>query len=121
MGKILVVDDQSGIRILLCEVLRKEGYEVFEAENGIEALKLFDEKQPELVFLDMKIPGMSGIEILKAMKERNSDIFVMMMTAYGELNLVEEAFQLGAITCFEKPFDINDIRAAVNDKLVYKC
>ena len=111
--KILVVDDQFGIRILLNEVLQKEGYDTFQAANGLQALEVLKDHVPDLVLLDMKIPGMDGIEILKRMKVLQPDIKVIIMTAYGELDMIQEAMDLGAITHFAKPFDIDDIRKAV--------
>ena len=111
--KILVVDDQFGIRILLNEVLQKEGYDTYQAANGLQALEVLNDHVPDLVILDMKIPGMDGIEILKRMKVLQPDIKVIIMTAYGELDMIQEAMDLGAITHFAKPFDIDDIRKAV--------
>lgn len=111
--KILIVDDQFGIRILLNEVLQKEGYQTFQAANGIQALDIVDQHSPDLVLLDMKIPGMDGIEILKRMKQKDDGIRVIIMTAYGELDMIQEAKDLGALTHFAKPFDIDDIRRAV--------
>lgn len=116
-GKILIVDDQFGIRILLNEVLQKEGYETYQAANGIQALEVVTKHAPDLVLLDMKIPGMDGIEILKRMKMIDRDIRVIIMTAYGELDMIQEAKTLGAMTHFAKPFDIDDIRAAVKQYL----
>jgi two-component system response regulator (stage 0 sporulation protein F) len=112
-GKILIVDDQFGIRILLNEVLQKEGYETFQAANGVQALEIVTKNPPDLVLLDMKIPGMDGIEILKRMKVIDQDIRVIIMTAYGELDMIQEAKDLGALTHFAKPFDIDEIRDAV--------
>jgi two-component system response regulator (stage 0 sporulation protein F) len=111
--KILIVDDQFGIRILLNEVLQKEGYQTFQAANGVQALEIVKKNPPDLVLLDMKIPGMDGIEILKRMKVIEPDIRVIIMTAYGELDMIQEAMNLGALTHFAKPFDIDDIRVAV--------
>ncbi|AKP48849.1 MULTISPECIES: response regulator [Bacillus] len=111
--KILIVDDQFGIRILLNEVLQKEGYETYQASNGAQALEIVDRYSPDLVLLDMKIPGMDGIEILKRMKQKDPDIRVIIMTAYGELDMIQEAKELGVLTHFAKPFDIDDIRNAV--------
>ena len=118
--KILIVDDQFGIRILLNEVFQKEGYQTFQAANGIQALDILKNQDPDLVLLDMKIPGMDGIEILKRMKVIEPDIRVIIMTAYGELDMIQEAKNLGAITHFAKPFDIDDIRAAVRKHLPQK-
>jgi two-component system, response regulator, stage 0 sporulation protein F len=118
--KISIVDDQFGIRILLNEVFQKEGYQTFQAANGIQALEIVTKHDPDLVLLDMKIPGMDGIEILKRMKVIDPDIRVIIMTAYGELDMIQEAKDLGAITHFAKPFDIDDIRAAVRKHIPQK-
>ncbi len=116
----MIVDDQFGIRILLNEVFNKEGYQTFQAANGIQALDIVNKHAPDLVLLDMKIPGMDGIEILKRMKVIDPDIRVIIMTAYGELDMIQEAKNLGAITHFAKPFDIDDIRAAVRKNMPQK-
>ncbi|QFT90960.1 Sporulation initiation phosphotransferase F [Bacillus sp. THAF10] len=115
--KLLIVDDQYGIRILLNEVFQKEGYQTFQAANGYQALDIVEKHSPDLVLLDMKIPGMDGIEILKRLKAINSDIQVIIMTAYGELDMIQESKDLGAITHFAKPFDIDEIREAVRKNM----
>ncbi|MGG1619382.1 response regulator [Paenibacillus sp. NRS-1782] len=115
--KVLIVDDQNGIRILLMEVFGSEGYETFQAANGKIALEIVEKEPPDLVLLDMKIPGMDGLEILKHLKTMNPDIKVIMMTAYGELDMIKEATELGALMHFTKPFDIDEMRIAVNKQL----
>jgi two-component system response regulator (stage 0 sporulation protein F) len=117
-NKILIVDDQYGIRILLNEVFQREGYTTYQAANGMQALEIVRKHRPDLVLLDMKIPGMDGIEILKRLKEIDPDIKVIIMTAYGELDMIQETKELGAIMHFAKPFDIDDLRAAVKKHLV---
>lgn len=115
--KVLIVDDQNGIRILLMEVFGSEGYETFQAANGKIAIEIVEKESPDLVLLDMKIPGMDGLEILKYLKAMNPDIKVIMMTAYGELDMIKEATELGALMHFTKPFDIDEMRIAVNQQL----
>lgn len=115
--KVLIVDDQNGIRILLMEVFSSEGYDTFQASNGKLALEIVKREAPDLVLLDMKIPGMDGLEILKHVKTINRDIKVIMMTAYGELDMIKEATDLGALMHFTKPFDIDEMRIAVNMEL----
>jgi len=110
---ILIVDDQFGIRLLLQEVFKKDGYKTYTAENGKQALEIAKKNKPSLVLLDFKLPGMDGIEILKRLKEMDSEIKVIMMTAYGELDMIQEAIDLGAITYYSKPFDIDEVRNAV--------
>ncbi|MFD2616255.1 response regulator [Terrilactibacillus laevilacticus] len=117
---ILIVDDQFGIRILLNEIFNKEGYQTYMASNGMQALEIVQEYHPELVILDMKIPGMDGLEILKRIKEKESDIKVIIMTAYGELEKIKQAIKNGAITHFAKPFDIDDVLNAVKKELPLK-
>ena len=115
--EILIVDDQLGIRLLLNEVFKKEGYVTHLAPNGVEALKISEQQQIDCVLLDMKIPGMNGIEILQKLKEKNKALPVMMMTAYGEQDLIDEALRLGASNYFTKPFNIFDIVNGVENIL----
>lgn len=112
--KVLIVDDQNGIRVLLMEVFSSEGYSTYQASNGKIALSIVREESPDIVLLDMKIPGMDGLEILKQIKKMEPQMKVIMMTAYGELDMIKEATDLGAIMHFTKPFDIDEMRVAVN-------
>lgn len=115
--KVLIVDDQNGIRVLLLEVFSSEGYNTFQAANGKIALEIVKRESPDLVLLDMKIPGMDGLEILKHIKAIDSSIKVIMMTAYGELDMIKEATDHGALMHFTKPFDIDEMRMEVNKQL----
>lgn len=116
-SKLLIVDDQNGIRVLLTEVFNSEGYDTFQASNGKSAIEIVKAESPDLVLLDMKIPGMDGLEILKHIKAINPDIKIIMMTAYGELDMIKEATDLGALMHFTKPFDIDELRQTVNSHL----
>lgn len=80
--KILVVDDDPAIRMLYKEELEDEGYEVVVASSGEEALKLFDEVEPDLVTLDILMPDMDGIQVLRKMKEKKPRLPIIMSTAY---------------------------------------
>jgi two-component system response regulator (stage 0 sporulation protein F) len=115
--KVLIVDDQFGIRVLLQEVLAQEGYQVFQAPNGPTALDIVKEESPDLILLDMKIPGMDGLEILRNIRKLQVDTKVIMMTAYGELDLIQEAMEMGALAHFTKPFDIDELRQAIRAQL----
>lgn len=103
---VLVIDDQPGIRRLLVEVLHEEGYAVAEAANGYDGLHKAREYNPALILMDMKMPGMDGIETLKELRRLGIGDKVIMMTAYGELDLVTEAKEIGAADYITKPFDI---------------
>lgn len=82
--KILVVDDEENIRQLYKEELTEEGYEVYLAGSGEEAIILVEQVQPDLVTLDVRMPGMDGIEVLRALKEKKRDLPMIMCTAYPE-------------------------------------
>jgi two-component system response regulator (stage 0 sporulation protein F) len=116
--KILVVDDQYGIRVLLKEVFAKDDLIVFQAANGKQALEIIRIEQPDLILLDMKMPGMDGLELLRRLRRMDVKPKVIMMTAYGELDMVDEATKLGALGHFTKPFDIEELRMAVIKQLV---
>ncbi|AJQ29432.1 MULTISPECIES: response regulator [Pelosinus] len=106
---VLVIDDQPGIRRLLMEVLSEEGYAVHTAANGYEGIQKVKDLKPVLILMDMKMPGMDGIETLRELKRLNQANKVIMMTAYGELELVNIAKELGAYAYITKPFDIIDL------------
>ena len=87
------------------------------SDKWISSFRYREKDNPDLVVLDMKIPGMDGIEILKHVKEIDESIKVILMTAYGELDMIQEAKDLGALMHFAKPFDIDEIRQAVRNEL----
>lgn len=118
-AKLLVVDDQMGVRRLLYEAFSVEGYEVEMAANGHEALEKVKLAMPDLILMDMKMPGMNGLQTLQEIKKINDAVVVIMMTAYGELEIVAEAVKLGIKEYVTKPFDINELRETVK-KLVLK-
>jgi CheY-like chemotaxis protein len=82
--KILVVDDEEHVRQLFKEELVEEGYEVYLAADGPEAIRMVDEVHPDLVTLDVRMPGMDGIEVLRVLKEKNRELPMIMCTAYPE-------------------------------------
>lgn len=107
---VLVVDDDKKICNLLSKAIRKEGYSVATANNGHAALRLVREKKPTLVFLDIKMPELSGIEVLKEIKKVNSDIAVIMLTGYNNMRFVVETMKCGAYDYIAKPFKLGKIR-----------
>lgn len=115
MKSVLIVDDQPGIRFLLEELLQKEGYAVSSAANGHQALEKVKNKQPDCILLDMKMAGMNGTEVLKEIMNSWPGIPVFMMTGHSELELMKEVLEIGALKYFTKPFDIFEVRDAVND------
>lgn len=116
MRQLLVVDDQAGIRALLKEIFRREGYEVLEAKDAEEGLSVLSEASDTigLILLDVKLPGMNGIDLLRQLRNNGLDIPVVLMTAYGEVEQLEDAKQLGVKDFFPKPFDIDEIKQVVH-------
>lgn len=111
--EILIVDDQQGIRLLLNEIFQKEGFTTHLAANGLDALKIAQNTNLDCVLLDMKIPGMDGLEILTRLKKENENLPVCMMTAYVEQDIMDEAKSLGVARYFTKPFNIFEVRDEV--------
>lgn len=117
MKTVLIVDDQPGIRLLLEELFIHEQYNTQSAANGGQALRKVEENPPDCILLDMQMPGLDGIEVLKRIKVHWPEIPVIMMTANEELEKVEQAMDLGSVKYFTKPFDIFAVRDAVNNLL----
>ena len=103
--KVLIVDDQSGIRRLLTECFKHEGWRPVEATNGQEALDMLPE-EPDVILLDMKMPVMDGIDCLAVLRQTHPDLPVIVMTAYGELGVMQQAEKLGIEAKVLKPFDV---------------
>jgi two-component system response regulator AtoC len=112
-ARILVVDDEKLIRWSLKENLLKENYEVFTASTGEEAMDLINRELPDLILQDIKLPGISGIEILEHVKKLNEESLVIMMTAYGDVDTSVKAMKLGAYDFLEKPFDVDKLKLKI--------
>jgi DNA-binding NtrC family response regulator len=112
--KILVVDDEAATRRLMEQTLKKQGYEVLLASNGDEGLRAVADENPDLVILDIMLPGMDGIEVLQRIREVNKDTVVIMATAMDDLKVAVRAMRLGAYDYINKPFHIDDLVLSVN-------
>lgn len=115
---LLIVDDQAGVRRLLYEAFSDEGYRVEMASSGPEAIKKVSSRIPSLILLDIKMPGMNGLETLEELRKITPEIPVVMMTAYGELDIVAEAKRRGVQHYITKPFDLNEVRYLIKGLLV---
>ena len=112
---ILIVDDQKGVRRLLEEVFKKDGWEVSTAVDGTEAVTLAIQHEPDIILMDMKMPNMNGLEASQKIIEKNPRLSIIMMTAYGEMEVVRAALDSGVKKCVTKPFDIIYLREMVTD------
>ncbi len=109
MKKILIIDDERSIRRALREILEFEEYDVFEAENGREGLDLLKANQYDLVFCDIKMPILDGMEVLEAVKKIENDTPFIMISGHGTIETAVEAIRKGAFDFIEKPLDLNRI------------
>jgi DNA-binding NtrC family response regulator len=112
-GAILVIDDEKNIRTTLQQVLESGGYEVATAVNGEDGLLKLTKSEFDMVLLDMKLPGMDGLEVLRKMRENNYETPVAIITAYGTIENAVEAMKLGAADYLRKPFSGPEIKALV--------
>ena len=115
MAKILVIDDERSIRNSMKDILSFEGHEVVLAENGMEGLVAVKTEKPEVVFCDIKMPKMEGIEVLERIKEFTSDIPVIMISGHGTIDTAIEAIKKGAYDFIEKPLDLNRILITIKN------
>lgn len=117
VNKLLVVDDEHLIRWSLEQNLKKHGYEVVTAGNGEDALRLVREEQPDLVLLDIQLPGISGIDVLGKIKDHDENIVVIMVTANSGLENAINAMRLGAYDYVSKPFNLDELSIIVKKAL----
>ena len=115
MAKILVIDDERSIRNSMKDILSFEGHEVVLAENGMEGLVSVKTEKPEVVFCDIKMPKMEGIEVLERIKEFTSDVPVIMISGHGTIDTAIEAIKKGAYDFIEKPLDLNRILITIKN------
>jgi two-component system, NtrC family, nitrogen regulation response regulator NtrX len=107
--KILVVDDERSIRNTLSEILGDEGYEVEVAEDGPTALQMAEKEKFGVIFCDIKMPGMDGIEVLEKLTESDTDAAIVMISGHGDIATAVECIKKGAFDFIEKPLDLNRI------------
>jgi two-component system nitrogen regulation response regulator NtrX len=107
--RILVVDDEPGIRQALGQLLEYEGYEVKTATGGAEGITIYDSFRPQLVFLDVKMAGLDGLEVLKRLRQADPNATVVMISGHATIQTAVEATQLGAYDILEKPLDTDRV------------
>lgn len=107
--RVLIVDDELFVGELLKEYLSIKSYEALAVSNGEDALIVSEQFQPHIVILDIRMPGMSGMEVLKSIKAKSKATGVIMLSAYGDTETVDEAFQLGADHYLQKPMNLKHL------------
>src|ERR1051326_5594384 len=109
MRRVLVVDDEENLRLVLKTLLRKHGYEVETADSGESALALLDSFGPDVVLTDVRMPKMGGLDLLSTIKAKQYPATVIVMSAYGNMDLALEAMKGGAYDYVSKPFKPDEI------------
>jgi two-component system response regulator AtoC len=115
--RVLVIDDDPGVRDYLEALVSRQGYQVFAAAGGEEALRGLDDTRPDLVTLDVILPGMDGIETLRQLKQRMPDVPVVMLSGHGQARTIVEAMRLGASDFLRKPFEVEELELAFQKAL----
>ncbi|GBE03501.1 MAG TPA: response regulator [Nitrospirae bacterium] len=117
MKNILIVDDDSDMQTVLSDTLQLEGYKISVAGDGNTALKEIRNDSPELILLDVRLPGMNGLQLLKKIKQINKKVVVIILTSHGDIKDAVSAIKLGAFDYVTKPFKDKDIIAYVKNAL----
>ena len=112
---ILVIDDEKNVRFTVIHALQNDGYEVDSASSGVDGLQKASAVHYDLLLVDLRMPGMTGVEMLRELRRQNSHLPAVIITAYGIPQQLVEAAELGAIDCVRKPFSIQTIRHIVRD------
>lgn len=115
--KLLLVDDEVEFASALAERLQLRGYDVKTANNALEALALIHTNLPDVIILDLKIPGMDGIETLKTIKKIDSTIEVIMLTGHGDVQSVAEGMKSGVFEYIMKPVDIGELTVKIDNAM----
>ncbi len=115
MTKILIIDDERAIRRALREILEFEGYQVVEAENGKEGLEKATSSLFDIIFCDIKMPMMDGMEVLEALMNQNTDTPIVMISGHGTIDTAVQALKKGAFDFIEKPLDLNRILVTIRN------
>lgn len=118
MAKIMIVDDAAFMRMMIKNTLTKDGFSDFvEAQDGAEAVEKYSAEKPDMVFMDITMPNMDGLQALKKIKEGNPEARIVMCTAMGQQSMVVEAIKYGARDFIVKPFNAERIVEAAHQIL----
>lgn len=117
---ILVADDDDAIRLLLADFLSGEGFSVTQAKNGAEALKYLEQKIPDAMLLDIRMPDMDGLAVLRRMRDDGLEAPTIVMTAHGTSSVAIQSIQLGAYDYVMKPFELDKVLVTIQRLLEHQ-
>ncbi len=117
--RIMVVDDERDACEFMSKLLSREGYDVFVVSNGEEAISNLQTYKPQIILLDIRMPGMDGIECLKKIRELNKEVCVVMVTVVNDEEAAKRALELGAYDYITKPIDLNYLKICILTKSIF--
>ena len=117
--RVLIVDDEKNMRWVLGQALSSDGFDVAEAADGIAALEAVAELEPDVMILDHRMPGKDGMEVLRTLRAKGLEFPVIMLTAHGNVAMAVEAMKAGASEYLTKPFDLEELKIAIDKSLQY--
>lgn len=115
--KILIIDDEKDLLRFFKKILREEGYSVVTACGGLEGIKRNNDSDPDLIMLDLKMPGIDGIEALRRIRKKDKDVTVIILTGYGTLETTKAAEALNVYGYASKPFNLENIKGLIKKAL----
>jgi len=121
IGKVLIVEDSKTTRLVLKRMLEKEGYAIYEAANGIEAIGIFSKDIPDVVMLDLNMPGMEGTQVMSELKKIDSSIPIIIVTSQGDMSTAVETMKLGAYDFLVKPVEAGKLIVTVKKAIEKLC
>lgn len=116
-GRILIVDDEEDICNTLSDFLKECGYEVLQATSGTEAIRLVKAARPHLILLDIRMPEMDGLEILRRVRAVDQEVGVIMITAFTDITIAQESLKSGASDFVTKPIDLDYLETSIRVKI----
>ncbi|MBN1823400.1 MAG: response regulator [Endomicrobiales bacterium] len=113
--KVLIADDEDGLRMSMAGIIEMEGHDVVTAENGLKAIEEVKKQSFDIAFLDIKMPGINGVDTFREIKKYSPETVVIMMTAFAVKDLIKDAIKEGAYACISKPFDMDKIMETIKE------
>ena len=113
MAQVLIADDEANLRKVLTALLKQDGHEATAVEDGIKALEVVERGEVDILITDLRMPGMTGLELLKKVRQRDPTLPVIVITAHGSVDTAVSALKAGAADYITKPFDKAELKQAV--------
>lgn len=118
--KILVIDDEKDLCVLFKQILTPEGYTVLTALNGYDGIKINQKSKPDIILLDLKMPGINGIETLRRIRKKDPDVIVIIITGYGDAETIRDAAELNVYEYMAKPFNNETVMKILKEAVASK-